>query len=116
MYKLYMKTRRLQVLYVHYIHTPTPLNIFNSSSHNTLVGAFKLVQIIPGGLGKGWGPTVIEEDSVFLAEGEVLDKTERTMKGLSKMDNFLLWHEYLVPRLRASAEWMGRKKKVARVI
>ena len=75
------------------------------------LGSYKLVRIIDGGLLKGWGDTIIEQDSVFDAEGQSLDKNERDLRQLSARNEFVLWHEYCVPRIRGTDMKSNKRKR-----
>ena len=51
---------------------------------------------------RGWKALKIRYDEVYSKDQEVLPKEDHTLKSLSNMDSFLIWHEYITKRRRCS--------------
>ena len=69
----------------------------------------KLVTVV-----RGAGDDILMEDHVFFSDGCAMNDQERKVKYLArdqKENGFLIWHEWVVPRVRAAKKAQKRRKK-----
>jgi hypothetical protein len=47
---------------------------------------------------RGWSETTIDKDMVYDYNWESLSAKKRTLTALTKLDEFFLWHAFVIPR------------------
>ena len=68
----------------------------------------KLVTVV-----RGAGDDILMEDHVFFPDGTAMNDMERKVRYLArdhKEEGFLIWHEWVVPRVRASQKSKKRRR------
>lgn len=73
------------------------------------IGHWKIIQL--SSVVHGGGSYRFDEDWVFTINGSLLNKDERTVKHLSEIGSFLMYHQTIKPRIRDSMKDKKKKRR-----